>query len=56
MEILLWIVIGAAVIFVIGKKIRDFKNGKYCSCNCEGCSMKCKKVRDCEKQSEGKGE
>lgn len=29
--------------FVVKRKVTDVKNGKFCSCNCEGCSGKCGK-------------
>lgn len=42
------IVIGILVFgyatFVIRKKIKDARNGKFCSCSCEGCSGNCKKT------------
>ncbi len=28
--------------WVIYKKIKDAKEGKFCSCNCDGCSSSCK--------------
>lgn len=27
--------------FVIRRKVRDMKNGKFCDCGCSGCSGKC---------------
>ncbi len=29
--------------FIAVKKIKDIKKGKYCSCSCSNCHMKCKK-------------
>ncbi|MGN0605603.1 MAG: FeoB-associated Cys-rich membrane protein [Oscillospiraceae bacterium] len=36
-------IIAAYCIFVISKKIRDIKKGKYCSCGCQNCHSNCKK-------------
>ena len=46
MEVLLWILIGAAVLAVIIKKVKDIKKGKFCSCGCENCPAKCKAKED----------
>ncbi|WP_167958309.1 FeoB-associated Cys-rich membrane protein [Anaerosporobacter faecicola] len=38
------ILIVAAIVayagFVIRKKVKDIKEGKYCSCGCSGCGMR----------------
>lgn len=40
------IVIGALIAiyagFIIYKKVKDFKNGKFCSCGCGDCPSKAK--------------
>lgn len=32
-------------VFVIRKKIRDAREGKYCGCGCSGCSKTCGKSK-----------
>lgn len=32
-------------VFVIRRKIRNAKEGKYCSCGCSGCSKTCGKPK-----------
>ncbi len=45
MKYILWLIIALAVVAVCVKKVRDFRNGKYCSCNCDGCTTKCGKAK-----------
>lgn len=35
--------IGIYAVYVVQKKVKDFKNGKHCSCGCSDCpsSSKC---------------
>ncbi len=48
MKIILWILIVAAIFAVCVKKVRDFKQGKYCGCGCSDCLKKCKKIEETE--------
>lgn len=41
LEIILTVVIAAAVIVALVAIIRRKKNGKGCSCGCEGCTAPC---------------
>lgn len=41
--ILIAAVIAGYCFWIIRKKYRDVKNGKFCGCGCEGCSGKCEK-------------
>ncbi|MCR1840730.1 FeoB-associated Cys-rich membrane protein [Murimonas intestini] len=47
MEVFSTVVVGGAIFlyaaFVIRKRIKDIKNGRFCQCSCEGCSGSCKK-------------
>ncbi|WP_148410532.1 FeoB-associated Cys-rich membrane protein [Murimonas intestini] len=42
MEVFSTVVVGGAIFlyaaFVIRKRIKDIKNGRFCQCSCEGCS------------------
>ena len=33
--------IGCYVVWVIRKKVRDIKNGRYCGCGCDECGKTC---------------
>lgn len=44
--IIIGIVLFGYAFFVIRKKVRDAKNGKFCDCGCGGCSAKCHEVKE----------
>ena len=49
-----WIIlgiIGVYFFYVIYKKVKDMKNGKFCSCGCDSCPSKgkCKDIKNNEK-------
>lgn len=41
--IIIGIVIAVYVGIVIHKKVKDMKNGKFCSCGCNDCASNCNK-------------
>lgn len=47
MEMITTAVIGGGIlayaVYVIRKKVKDIKEGRYCQCGCEGCKGSCKK-------------
>lgn len=49
------IIIGALLllyaVYVIRKKIKDVKAGKFCSCGCSSCSCACKQIPDRDEQT-----
>ena len=53
MKIIIWVLIIVAVIAVCVKKVKDFKAGRYCGCNCSDCLKKCKKVENTEDNKDG---
>ncbi|BBF45300.1 hypothetical protein lbkm_4062 [Lachnospiraceae bacterium KM106-2] len=46
-EFIILFLIAAYAGFVITKKVKDIKKGKYCSCGCDSCtsSSKCKNIK-----------
>ena len=42
--VLIGVLIFGYAAFVIRRKIKDAKNGKFSSCSCEGCSKGCGKA------------
>lgn len=46
MKIILWILIILAVAFVIARKVRNIKQGKFCDCGCDSCPNKCKEFKE----------
>lgn len=40
-EILILLAVGAYALYVIIKKVKNVKKGKYCSCQCDHCAQQC---------------
>ncbi len=40
-SLIIGIAIGLYVVWVIRRKIKDIKKGKYCSCGCQDCEQSC---------------
>lgn len=45
-SIILLVLIGAYAGFVIYKRVKDIKKGKYCNCGCDNCTNKCNSKKD----------
>lgn len=50
--IILALGIGLYAVWVIKKKVKDAKNGKFCSCGCAGCPGSCGKPIQKEEEKE----
>lgn len=44
-EVLILVAVGAYVLFVIIKKVKNIKRGNDCSCQCEHCMQPCKQEK-----------
>ncbi|MBR5509263.1 MAG: FeoB-associated Cys-rich membrane protein [Lachnospiraceae bacterium] len=40
-SVLIVLLIAVYCFWVIRKKVKDAKNGRFCSCGCQDCSSKC---------------
>lgn len=41
LSILLVLMIGIYVVWVLWRKLKDFKEGRYCQGGCDGCTRSC---------------